>query len=176
MSSLKFLFNSNEFLHFYDLEQHCMRINHDITSVITKTAGKRCTFQCQERSIHNSFLSYLGKQAWDSQTQPSPSEDSPENFNQHGFWYQCNTINPSYWPKTPHILNDMARAALNVVYIYANTFAYSTIKRNLLGYIFWQNFDSHVQLLLYTALWWKGCVASTRDCWNGEEIPLSTPL
>ncbi len=32
-----------------------MKINHDITSVVTKAAGKSGTFQREDRSSHNTF-------------------------------------------------------------------------------------------------------------------------
>ncbi len=81
-----------------------------------KTAGKRGAFLSRNRSGQTGFLSYLGKPSRDVQSQPSLSGGPQEHVDKHEYWYYCNHTNPVYWPKTLHVLNEIARAASNIPY------------------------------------------------------------
>ncbi len=101
---------------FDDTHYHHAKNGNVISNVIFKAAGTWGTFPTWNQIHHTGFLIYIGKRSKSDKNLPSPSKRPQHHSQQHGYWYYKNTINHTYWPKTLHIFNDIARSVSHVPY------------------------------------------------------------
>ncbi len=91
----------------FDTKFHKVEVCPQMMSVIEEGIGKKGLFPSRTRFNHNGSSSYIGKRAYNSQLQPSPSEGP----NEQGRWYYRNYIIPAFWPTILSYYNHLGMAA-----------------------------------------------------------------